>query len=115
MLSQTLLNYFLAALALPESEVWVNLSPYEQNRIIPDKLGRTQMGKELLGQDYILKQLAASFFVALQALAERLRKDSAMGRAINCDFILAMMVRLRDKVPLPDDASYVRYFVLYSW
>ena len=58
--TQLLLNYFLAALALPESEIWVNLSPYEQDRIIPDKLGRTEMGKELLGQDYILKQLAAS-------------------------------------------------------
>jgi len=58
--SQVLLNYFLAALALPEKDIWVNLSPYEQNRIIPDKLGATEMGKELLGQDYILKQLAAS-------------------------------------------------------
>ncbi|OGX50708.1 MAG: hypothetical protein A2267_08275 [Omnitrophica WOR_2 bacterium RIFOXYA12_FULL_38_10] len=52
--------YFLSALAIPEEEMWVNLSPYEQNRIIPATLGRTAMGHDLLAQDYTLKQLSSS-------------------------------------------------------
>jgi len=55
-----MLKYFLAALAMPEEDIWVNLSPYESDRIIPDKLAQTDMGKTLLAQDYLLKQLAAS-------------------------------------------------------
>jgi hypothetical protein len=53
-------KYFLAALTIPEQDLWVNLSPYEQNRIAPDILSQTELGKDLLGEDYVLKQLAAS-------------------------------------------------------
>ncbi len=55
-----LVKYFLAGLTIPEDDLWVNLSPYEQESIIPDALGRTDLGKDLLNEDYILKQLAAS-------------------------------------------------------
>lgn len=55
-----LLRYFLAGLTLPENDLWVNLSPYESDRIIPDSFGRTGMGREVLAQDYLLKQLTAS-------------------------------------------------------
>ncbi len=58
--TQKLVEYFFAALTIPDKEVWVNLSPYEKDRIIPDVLGKTQMGKTMLEQDYVLKQLAAS-------------------------------------------------------
>jgi len=58
--SQRLINYFLAVLATPEDSLWVNLSPYEHNRIIPDGLETTQIGRGMLAQDYVLKQLAAS-------------------------------------------------------
>ncbi len=58
--SQTLVKYFLASLTTPEDDLWVNLSPYEQQRIIPEALSRTDMGRDLLAQDYILKQLTAS-------------------------------------------------------
>ena len=53
-------KYFLAALTIPEKDLWVNLSPYEQDRIITPELGRTDLGKDLLGEDYVLKQLASS-------------------------------------------------------
>jgi len=53
-------KYFLAALALDGNDLWVNLSPYEPGRIISDKLGRTELGQDMLGEDYVLKQLAAS-------------------------------------------------------
>ena len=57
---QKLASYFLAALTTPEKEMWVNLSPYEKSRIIPKSFGDTELGKEVLGQDYILKQLMAT-------------------------------------------------------
>ena len=58
--SQRLIKYFMASLTVPEEEMWVNLSPYEKNRIIADGLGKTEMGIDMLAQDYILKQLTAS-------------------------------------------------------
>ncbi|MBP9854679.1 MAG: hypothetical protein KBD53_07420, partial [Candidatus Omnitrophica bacterium] len=58
--STKLIKYFLATLTIPENELWVNLSPYEKDRIIPDKFGMTEMGRDLLAQDYVLKQLTAS-------------------------------------------------------
>ncbi|GEM_PF-2135242 len=58
--STKLIKYFLAALTVPEDDLWVNLSPYEKDRIIPEAFGQTEMGRDLLAQDYILKQLTAS-------------------------------------------------------
>ncbi|MFA5272201.1 MAG: hypothetical protein WC412_07710, partial [Candidatus Omnitrophota bacterium] len=58
--SEKLIRYFLASLTLPEDELWVNLSPYEKDRIVPDKLGQTEMGRDMLAQDYLLKQITAS-------------------------------------------------------
>ena len=55
-----LIKYFLASLTIPEEDLWVNLSPYEKDRIIPNEFGATEMGRDLLAQDYILKQLTAS-------------------------------------------------------
>jgi len=57
---QQAIGYFLAGLAIPQKDLWVNLSPYEQNRIAPANLGLTALGNELLNQDYLLKKLAAS-------------------------------------------------------
>ncbi len=55
-----LIKYFLAALAVPDQDQWVNLSPYEKDRIIPDSYGLTEMGRDVLAQDYMLKQISAS-------------------------------------------------------
>ncbi|MFH0753229.1 MAG: hypothetical protein V2A70_01535, partial [Candidatus Omnitrophota bacterium] len=55
-----LVKYFLAGLAVPEKELWVNLSPKENDRIMPDQLSHTDVGRELLAQDYLLKQITAS-------------------------------------------------------
>ncbi len=57
---QKIIKYFLASLTVPEKDLWVNLSPYEKNRMIPDSFGKTEMGRDLLAQDYILKQITAS-------------------------------------------------------
>ena len=57
---EKLIKYFLASLAIPDKDLWVNLSPYEKNRMVPEALGQTDMGRDLLEQDYILKQITAS-------------------------------------------------------
>lgn len=58
--SEKLIKYFFAALTTPEDDLWVNLSPYEKDRIIPAQFGTTEMGRDLLVQDNFLKQYAAS-------------------------------------------------------
>jgi len=58
--SSKLIKYFLASLTIPENDLWVNLSPYEKDRIIPNSFGLTEMGRDLLAEDYMLKQITAS-------------------------------------------------------
>lgn len=55
-----LIRYFLASLAIPSDDQWVNLSPYEKDRIISENFARTEMGRDLLEEDYLLKQITAS-------------------------------------------------------
>ncbi len=55
-----LIAYFFAGLTMPKGELWVNLAPDERDRVIPDALAKTDLGEEMLKQDYLLKQLAAS-------------------------------------------------------
>lgn len=69
--SAKLIRYFLASLTTPEEDMWVNLSPTEKDRIIPASFGTTEMGRDLLAQDYILKQLTA----ALMNPDEKLGKE----------------------------------------
>ncbi len=57
---QKLIKYFLASLTIANDDMWVNLSPHEANRIIPDNFAQTSMGRDLLAQDYLLKQFTAS-------------------------------------------------------
>ena len=58
--SDKLIKYFLASLTIPEKDLWVNLSPYEKDRIVPQEFGQTEMGRDLLAEDYLLKQITAS-------------------------------------------------------
>ncbi|VAX37668.1 hypothetical protein MNBD_UNCLBAC01-1660 [hydrothermal vent metagenome] len=69
--SQKLIKYFLAALTIPESDMWVNLSPHEKDRIIPEQFGQTEMGRDLLAQDYMLKQLTASLMYPENEFGEK--------------------------------------------
>ncbi|MBF0331282.1 MAG: NAD-dependent epimerase/dehydratase family protein [Candidatus Omnitrophica bacterium] len=55
-----LIKYFLAAVTIPEKDIWVNLSPYEGDRVMARGFGQTQMGKDVLSEDYLLKQVTAS-------------------------------------------------------
>ena len=42
------------------SPAFINLSPYEKDRIVPQEFGQTEMGRDLLAEDYLLKQITAS-------------------------------------------------------
>jgi len=63
-------KYFLASLTVPEGQMWVNLSPLEKDRIIPEAFGQTVMGRDLLGEDYVLKQMASSMTFPESALGK---------------------------------------------
>ena len=65
-----LVNYFAAGVTLPDLDIYVNLSEFESNRMLPDNLAKTELGKDLLSQDCILKRLTASL----------LHPDSKSGR-----------------------------------
>ncbi|MCA9401065.1 MAG: hypothetical protein KC713_05525, partial [Candidatus Omnitrophica bacterium] len=69
--SEKLIKYFMTALTVPEKDLWVNLSPYEENRIMPESISKTEMGLNLLAQDYILKQKTATL----------MRPDHPFGRS----------------------------------
>ncbi len=72
--STKLIKYFLTALTVPEQDLWVNLSPYEKNRTLPQNLGQTMMGRDMLAQDYILKQLTASLIYPEKELGKEFWK-----------------------------------------
>jgi len=58
--ARRLVRYFLACVTMPSKDLWVNLSPYEADRIVPNELQSTDIGRDLLSQDYILKQVAST-------------------------------------------------------
>lgn len=72
--STKLIRYFLASLTIPEDDLWVNLSPYEHDRIIPENFGLTEMGRDLLGADYILKQLTSSMMYPEKSIGSEVWK-----------------------------------------
>ena len=69
-----LIKYFLASLTIPERDLWVNLSPYEKDRIIPNSFGLTEMGRDLLAEDYMLKQITASLIYPEDTVGKRFWK-----------------------------------------
>jgi len=69
--SEKLVKYFLASMTVPKDDLWVNLSPYEKDRIIPNELGKTELGRDMLAQDYILKQLTASLMYPEEELGKK--------------------------------------------
>jgi hypothetical protein len=66
-----LVKYFLASLTIPDEDQWVNLSPYEHDRIIKDDFGKTEMGRDLLAEDYMLKQITSSLIYPEDGLGKK--------------------------------------------
>ncbi|MBF0532878.1 MAG: hypothetical protein HQL23_07275 [Candidatus Omnitrophica bacterium] len=59
--AKILFNYFVVGIALPNSAFWVNLKPDAPDRILDDRLAKTDMGKVLLEADLQLKKDTAKF------------------------------------------------------
>jgi len=78
--SRKLIKYFLASLTIPEEDLWVNLSPHEENNIIADSFSKTEMGRDMLAQDYILKQLSSSLIYPEEQLGSEFW-DAAYAKA----------------------------------
>src|SRR3989338_27938 len=66
-----MIKYFMASLTVLEDQMWVNLSPYEKDRMIAEGLGKTEMGRDMLAQDYLLKQLTASLLYPEKELGKK--------------------------------------------
>lgn len=81
-------DLFLAALSFPEEDLWVNFSPYEQDRILDDTIAQTQVGRILLEQDYILKQLSSSLTIPTSDLGKKYWQESK-GDSLNKVWIVA--------------------------
>lgn len=54
-----LIKYFLGFLSIPTDNLWVNLSSYEKDRMLPDNLAKLDIGKDMLLEDFLLKQIAS--------------------------------------------------------
>jgi len=50
------LQWFLIGLSLPDDRFWVNLNPWEADRIIDEDLGRTDLGRIMLEADFQMKK-----------------------------------------------------------
>jgi hypothetical protein len=53
-------EYFFTALSMKNEDAWVNLGPDDRNRMLPEYLSGTSMGRIMLDSDYNLKRLSSS-------------------------------------------------------
>lgn len=58
--SQLMIKDFLALIATPEEDLWVNLSPNDSAKLLGKTLQGTHVGKMLLEYDLLLKRLAST-------------------------------------------------------
>jgi len=101
-----LIRYFLASLTIPDDDQWVNLSPYEKDRIIKDDFGKTEMGRDLLAQDYLLKQITSSLIYPENGLGKKFW-DKVYERAWREYHTTDIPVNTFNKVWIVPDQAYV--------
>ena len=101
-----LVKYFLASLTIPDQDQWVNLSPYENDRIIKDDFGKTEMGRDLLAQDYLLKQITSSLIYPEDGLGRKFW-DKVYERAWKEYHTTDIPVNTFNKVWIVPDQAYV--------
>lgn len=99
-----IIKYFLASLTIADKDQWVNLSPYENNRIIENNFGKTEMGRDLLAQDYLLKQVTSSLMYPESGMGKKFW-DKVYERAFKKFGNTNVPVNTINKVwIMPDDA-----------
>ena len=53
-------RYFIAGLVTPAERLWVNLSPYEEDKVVVQEHQVTELGRDMLKDDYLLKLFTSS-------------------------------------------------------
>lgn len=101
-----LAKYFLASLTIPDQDQWVNLSPLEKNRIIKENFGQTEMGRDLLTQDYLLKQITSSLMYPESGLGKKFW-DNVHARAFKEFGVSEVPVETFNKVWITPDVAEV--------
>jgi hypothetical protein len=92
-----LIEYFSTAVAFKDADFWVNLSPFEPHRILPDGLRNTRLGRDFILQDFELKKYVAS----LVNPSHPLGRDYWMAvsdRGFEASQLLTRTIRLFQKV-----------------
>lgn len=56
---ERLVKYFFGFLTIPGEDLWVNLSNYEKDRVATNSLLSLDIGKDMLLEDYLLKQITS--------------------------------------------------------
>lgn len=104
-------EYLGTILAVPDGRLTVNLATYEPQRTLPESLKRTRLGHDLMEQDCLLKQYAASllhpdaptgnaFWRALMAKArERLGTDRTAMRVFQKVWVIPGNANVHEKTP----------------
>ncbi|TBR17456.1 hypothetical protein EPO66_02685, partial [bacterium] len=59
--AKKLVNYFFLGITIPDNAFWVNLRPDEPGRITSEFLAKTDLGKDLLEQDLLLKKTMSGY------------------------------------------------------
>ena len=93
-----LIRLFFAALTIPDEKLWVNLSPYERDRMVDTTVEQTEIGETLLAQDYMLKQLSSSLTYPVTELGEKYwgSLDASGGNAFNKIWIVPEKMEVYD-------------------
>lgn len=89
-----IIKYFMAALTIPKEQLWVNLSPYEDDRVLELSLSKTDLGRDMMAQDYMLKQISSSLTRPGTVIGDNYWKSSNLGSQFNKVWIVPDIVKV---------------------
>lgn len=110
-----LIDYFKTSLAVKEENQYVNLSPYEYDKMLPEALADTQLGIDFLSFDCVLKRFVSS---SLHPESEYGKKywDSIYSKIFNLYGTTDVPINSFQKVwVVPEDATTFEKPVGESW
>lgn len=96
---ERVISYFMTGLTVSDDDLWVNLSIYEEDRILADGIETTYLGRDFIEQDYLLKQISSSLTDPDTRLGKRYwdKQDLELSTALN-------------KIWIKSDSAQVSFF-----
>lgn len=76
-----MVKYFLAGMTIPDRDLWVNLSPVQKDRILPERLARTERRRET-GSDSGVSDTDSKGGLDMAGIDQVLRKDPVPEKVI---------------------------------